>query len=54
MKNQKDIEKLCFDNFLETGEIGYYLLYSKLKEEKDERRNNNKSNRDKKHKISRK
>jgi len=54
MKQKKDIEKLCFDNFLETGEIGYYLLYSKLKEDKNERRDNNKSNCNKKRKISRK
>ncbi len=44
---QKNICDLVFENFLKTGEIGYYILYNKLKEEKHEPRNNNKSNCDK-------
>lgn len=52
MNKQKNLEQLCWNNFLETGEIGYYLLYNKIKkEDKNERRNNSKSNSDKKHKL---
>ena len=48
---EKNILNLVFKNFLETGQIGYYLLYKKLKEDKHEPRNNNKSNSNKKRSI---
>ena len=51
MKN-KNILDLVFKNFLETGQIGYYLLYKKLKkEDKHESRNNHKGNSDKERSI---
>lgn len=33
-KKDKDIVDLAWKNFYETGEIGAYLLYKKLSEEK--------------------
>ncbi len=49
---EKDVSDLVFNNFLETGQIGYYLLYKKLKkEEKNEPRNHNKGDSDKKRSV---
>ncbi len=44
---EKNISNLVFNNFLKTGEIGYYMLYKKLEKEEKNERNNNKSNCDK-------
>lgn len=52
MKKQKDISDLVFKNFLETGEIGYYMLYKSLKkEDKNGKRNHHKSNCNKENSI---
>ncbi len=51
-KWNEELENLCWNNFLETGEIGFYLLYKDLKREKNEP--NNKRNRSKSNKLQRK
>ncbi len=33
----KNLEDLCLRNFMETGEIGYYLLYQDLKRDENGR-----------------
>ena len=35
---QKYLEDLCWNNFCESGSIGDYLLYSKIKREKQNER----------------
>ena len=49
----KDLLDLCWDNFVESGEIGFYLLYSDLKREDDGKRKSNKGDSDKNNKLPR-